>query len=70
MTTEVNGIYEDLHEIGVVRSQYELSRWMGQSESYFSSIKARDRELGTGALIALYMRVDEILAALAFVRKP
>ena len=46
-------IYQQLHKIGIVKSQYDFSRLCGRKKTWFSSIKSRNRALSVAALYIL-----------------
>lgn len=59
---ELETIFDDLRQLGLVRSQYDFSRdWLGQSESYYSSLKARKGKPSAEALLCVYLMIDGIL---------
>lgn len=49
----ITAIYHQLHDIGVVKSQYEFSKLCGRRNTWFSSIKARNRSASVGAVYTL-----------------
>ena len=49
----ITAIYRQLHDIGVVKSQYEFSQLCGRRNTWFSSIKARNRTASIGAVYTL-----------------
>ena len=49
----VTSLYTQLHEIGVVKSQYEFSRLCGRKNTWLSSIKAHRRPISVAALYTL-----------------
>jgi hypothetical protein len=53
-------IQTTLERLNLARSQYEFSRaWLGKSQSYYSSIKARKREPSVEALVKLAIRLGD-----------
>ena len=49
----ITAIYQQLHKIGIVKSQYDFSRLCGRKKTWFSSIKSRNRALSVAALYTL-----------------
>jgi hypothetical protein len=61
-------IYGELRDMGLVESQYEFSRfWLGQSRSYMSCAKARQRKPSLVVLMRLSQRLTSILGKYAAV---
>ena len=46
----ITAIYHQLHNIGVVKSQYDFSELCGRKKTWFSSIKCRNRPITIAAL--------------------
>lgn len=64
----LEGIYRELKDIGLAESQYEFSRfWLGQSRSYMSCAKARQRPPSLLVLMRLSQRLASISAKYAAV---
>ena len=58
MKKDFERIYDQLQFWGLTNNQYDFStRWLGQCDSYFSSMKARDAEPGPQAALALLSRL-------------
>ncbi|MDO8973820.1 DUF6626 family protein [Reyranella sp.] len=49
----ITAIYHQLRDIGVVKSQYEFSKLCGRRNTWFSSIKARNRSASVSAVYTL-----------------
>ena len=49
----INTVYQHLHNIGIVATQYEFSQLCGRKKSWFSSIKARNRNASVAAIYTL-----------------
>ena len=61
-------IYRELRDMWLVESQYEFSRfWLGQSRSYMSCAKARQRPPSLLVLMRLSQRLASISAKYAAV---
>ena len=61
-------IYRELRDMWMVESQYEFSRfWLGQSRSYMSCAKARQRPPSLLVLMRLSQRLASISAKYAAV---
>ncbi|WP_245651208.1 DUF6626 family protein [Paramagnetospirillum marisnigri] len=61
-------IYRELRDMWLVESQYEFSRfWLGQSRSYMSCAKARQRPPSLLVLMRLSNRLTSISAKYAAV---
>ncbi|EME67931.1 hypothetical protein H261_21054 [Paramagnetospirillum caucaseum] len=61
-------VYEELRNMWLVESQYEFSRfWLGQSRSYMSCAKARQRPPSLLVLMRLSQRLASISAKYAAV---
>ncbi len=61
-------VYGELREMWLVESQYEFSRfWLGQSRSYMSCAKARQRPPSLLVLMRLSQRLASISAKYASV---
>ena len=50
-------LYSDLHDNGLVQSQYEFSKLCGRKKTWFSSIKCRNRPITIAALHALSLNL-------------
>jgi hypothetical protein len=46
-------VYHQLHKIGFVKSQYEFSKLCGRKKTWFSAIKAANRNVSVSALFTL-----------------
>ena len=58
-------IYQILHANSLTFSQYDFSRrWLGMSQSYYSSLKATDRAPSIEALSKLKIRLDKEISSL------
>ena len=61
-------VYGELRDMWMVESQYEFSRfWLGQSRSYMSCAKARQRPPSLLVLMRLNQRLTSITAKYAAV---
>ncbi|MEP0942004.1 MAG: DUF6626 family protein [Rhizobiaceae bacterium] len=59
MRQDFERIYRQLKYWGLVTNQFDFStRWLGQCRSYYSSMKARDAEPGTEAMVSLLIRLQ------------
>ena len=55
-------VYEAIRNLGLTKDQYEFSRkWLGQSDNYFSVLKARSKPFSTAALVRLKFRLDTLI---------
>ncbi len=61
-------VYRELRDMWMVESQYEFSRfWLGQSRSYMSCAKARQRQPSLLVLMRLSQKLASISAKYAAV---
>jgi hypothetical protein len=59
-------VYRELRDMWMVESQYEFSRfWLGQSRSYMSCAKARQRKPSLLVLVRLSQRLASVSAKYA-----
>jgi len=62
----ISGAYETLRELGLTRSQYDFSQlWLGQSRSYFSAAKARNRQPSLRSMLYLDHQLELMAKAMA-----
>ena len=55
-------IYDTIHSMGLVQSQYEFGRLCGRQESWLSCAKSVDREMSVGAMISLAVSLSQLPA--------
>lgn len=56
-----NELYVSLKNLGIVTNQFDFSKMMGRSSSYFSSIKSQDRFIAPGTLLKLERNLNNQL---------
>jgi hypothetical protein len=55
-------LYDALHQLEVVPSQYAFSRLLGRCQSYFSSLQCKKLPISAAALARLHQALREIAA--------
>lgn len=59
----LDNIYRYLNQINLVRTQYEFSRdWLGQTQSYFSSLQSSGRQPSVEVLVRLKLKLQRVLS--------
>ena len=56
----LQSIYDTIHSLGIVRSQYEFGYLCGRKESWLSCSKSVDRPISIGALVSLAVNLDQL----------
>lgn len=71
MKRDINRIYRQLKFYGLISNQFDYStHWLGQCNSYFSSMKARDAEPCSNATLALLARLHSYRERLRVIDEP
>ena len=56
----LQSIYNTVHSLGVVHSQYEFGHLCGRQDSWFSSAKSVNRQMSLGALVSLAVNLQNL----------
>ena len=56
----LQSIYDTVHSLGVVHSQYEFGHLCGRRDSWFSSAKSVDRQMTLGAMVSLAVSLQNL----------